>query len=403
VSAAAASLAKVELARAHLRALDPGVEITAVCGDVAELTPADLEGLAVCATAFDNDRARLVAARLCGAAGTPWVDGGSRADLWIGRVSVADPRKTSGCGACHWSEPRLAAAGEDRGASCAGVDLGDGNPSSAFVAHATAALMAHEILALAGIVREVPATGCELRVDLRRRRIDRVALPRDAHCPAEHAFASPSRSRLAFHPSELSLGELLQRCGAREPETLVLCAAELAVAVVCPALHVVESPLLPVESLPEGRCPACGEAMRVLRRARRLPVGEVPHALLARSASAWFRSGDAFAIEPPEGPARVFLLPAERRRPEPGPGWGAARLAARVAALPGCIDVERARTTRLALLGLGHLGSALLLQLAGLPLGGVVLVDRDFVEERNLASHALGRAALQRTAREGGA
>ena len=69
--------------------------------------------------------------------------------------------------------------------------------------------------------------------------------------------------------------------------------------------------------------------------------------------------------------------------------WSEARDRALFARLPAHYDLDRIRRGRLAILGVGHAGSAVLAQLAPLPLAGLVLVDRDHFAPHNAQSFAL--------------
>ena len=53
------------------------------------------------------------------------------------------------------------------------------------------------------------------------------------------------------------------------------------------------------------------------------------------------------------------------------------------------IDLARARSARLGIIGLGNIGAAVLAQLAPLPWRSVLLIDRDVLEGHNLPAHAL--------------
>jgi molybdopterin/thiamine biosynthesis adenylyltransferase len=389
-SESAVGLPKVAVARAHLRAVNPWSEVACVGADVASLAPGELAGVDVALLAFDNDRARAAANRLLLAARVPFVDAGARADLRLTRASIVDPRSDGPCLLCGWGAERLAEAGEDVGLPCAGAEPAGAWPSTLTLGHAAAGVAVLEALALAGLGSEAPRPGTEVRLDLRRGRLERFTVARDAGCVAEHALASGVRTVLSASLVGGSVGALLAAAGAAPDDVVLLGRTELVVRAACPRAHDA-APHVPAGA-PLPACAACGGALAPLRRARRFRAGDLPAEILAARAANLVRPGDAFAIEPADGgAAHAFVLPGAAAPWEPGASLPDGP--ARFARLPAELDLARIRRTRIALLGLGHVGAAALAQLAPLPWAGILLVDRDRVKRHNLASHALGARA----------
>ena len=87
---------------------------------------------------------------------------------------------------------------------------------------------------------------------------------------------------------------------------------------------------------------------------------------------------------------RAYRFPPAPLAWQPGrSAWVAARDRELFVRLPEVYDLERIRRGRLALIGLGHLGSAALAQLAPLPLAGVILVDRDHFAPHNRQAYGI--------------
>jgi hypothetical protein len=144
--------------------------------------------------------------------------------------------------------------------------------------------------------------------------------------------------------------------------------------------------LLPPHAL--GPCHACGAPIAAVRRTRRVPWGEAAAAVCGLGASAWFRPGDLFALVD-DGGTRTFAFAPPPLAWEAGEPWDAAAGAIRFARLPRSYDLERIREVRLALVGLGHLGAAILQALAPLPWAGLLFLDRDHIEPENVQAYAL--------------
>jgi tRNA A37 threonylcarbamoyladenosine dehydratase len=90
------------------------------------------------------------------------------------------------------------------------------------------------------------------------------------------------------------------------------------------------------------------------------------------------------------GGARAYRFQPTPLPWEPGPAaWNEDTDRALFVRLPELYDLERIRRGRLAVVAVGHVGAAVLAQLAPLPLAGIVLVDRDEYSARNAQSFAL--------------
>jgi molybdopterin/thiamine biosynthesis adenylyltransferase len=396
VSAAAAGRAKVAMAAEAVRAVNPWSEIFAMQDDVAALAPGVLANVDAVLLGFDNLRARYAAARLCLAARVPYVDMGVRADLWHARISVCDPaRRTPAaaraaeapCLVCGWSDSQLARAGVDTGVPCAqlGVDAG-GLPSTLLMAQRAASAAARELLALVGAVDVAPDVGCELRDDLRTLRFESFALRERPDCAADHALAAARRTALRLAPGEVLLADLARTARLEDGEHVVIAAGEWVTAAACRECgELVET--CRRAGQPLGSCPRCAAALAPLRRARRVRWSDARAHATGLWADAWFAPGDVFAVDGPSG-ARAYVFPAAPMSGEPGTRWDEPAARPRFERLPDAFDLARIRCSRLAFLGLGHVGAAALQQLAPLPWAAVLLLDREAIELRNLQAHA---------------
>jgi molybdopterin/thiamine biosynthesis adenylyltransferase len=380
------SAAKAELARDFVRRVNPSVDVTTLASDVCELTPAILDGISVVLAGVDNERARFALMRLALAAGgVPAVDVGVRADLWAGRVSVLAPGVSAPCLACSWSVQHLARAGVDVGVPCQGVvETGDGFPATLAMGHAAAALGVHAALALAGAIGETAPPGEELRLDLHAGRLERFRLRHNQRCAADHSLAG-ARQALDGEPADWTLGDLARTCGATADSSLVNAARPFVVEALCLACRTLARPCRPVSEL--APCPQCGRSLAAVRSSYRLRWSDAA-ALAALPASILFRPGDVFAVTSGER-AAVFAFRGSPLAIDRGVPLDEATAAVRWRRLPAAFDRARLRESSFALVGLGNAGSAALAQLAPLPIGRLLLVDRDRIETHNLPAHAL--------------
>lgn len=385
---------KTTLASSYLRSLNPWSDFAVLDVDLASVVASTFGEVDVVLVAVDNFRARLHASRLMHGARKPYVDLGIDSSCWQARVTVCDPSATpsprASCLVCAWSEASLARAGEDVGYPCAAPEGEDPNPSTLLMGHRGASAAVCEAMALAGTIDLAPSIGCELRDDLASRRMLRFEVPADAAgCAADHALGSPDRTQLEPSPSQLRLGALAKHCGIDGDDLVVLGSRELVVTAVCVSCT---SPDFPYRSVgtPLARCQKCGGDQAPVRRARRVRWGEVAERMSGAAATEWFASGDCFAVIGKRG-TRVFEFPAAAVEWERGREW-LPEDARRFARLPNNYRLDRIRRTRLALIGLGHAGAAVLHQLAPLPWAGILLLDRDRFEPVNSVAHALSSA-----------
>jgi len=378
--------AKVDIARDHVRRVNPWSAIAAIAADLADVTPGLFTALNVAAVTVDTDHARYLAARHLLAAGVPSVDAGVRADLWLARATVCAPATGGACLIDGWTAEHLARAGEDVGMPCLGIETGDGFPSTLVMGQAGGALAAREVLALAGVTAEAVHAGEELRLDLRNRRLDRFRLDPNPRCAADHALASGRVAWLPIDPEDVALDELMRECEVTDDTSLVFGAAEIVATAVCQlCVHVVA--VYCAARRPLGECPICGGPLAAARRVRRVRWADAA-AAHRRPASAWFRPGDVFAAEA-AGAVRVFGFDPPAIAWEAGMPWDDAAGRTRFSRLPKELDLARIRETRLGLIGLGHLGAALLQQLAPLPWKAILLLDRDTLAEHNRQAYPL--------------
>jgi hypothetical protein len=386
-----ARTAKVELAAAHARQVSPCTDLALVQEDLADLTPGLFADVDFVVLGLDNFRARLLATRLLLAARVPHIDAAASADFWQARVSTCDPAGLAEAGAClvcPWSGDQLARAGEDLGLPCVGPELAEAFASTLVLGHRAATLAVREVLAYAGVVALEPSRGRELRDDLARLRTESCAVHARDDCAADHVLAHATRTRLNDDPFELGLQELALACGLRPDDSVVLAGGQLVATAACTGCAAVTWPHTRSDRELRG-CSDCGAARVAVRRTRRVRWGDVAGEVSGQSADAWFEPGDAFAIDAADpSRSRVVSFPPRPLGWRRGRPWRPADLA-RFERLPAAWDLERVRATRLGLVGLGHVGAAVLHELAPLGWGGLLLVDRDQIEPRNLVSHAL--------------
>jgi ThiF family len=384
--------AKVRVACDHLRQVNPWTDVAVWAGDVTHLTPAHFAGADLVIGAVDNDGARVALARLAMAAGVDLIDAGVRADIFTGRVTVTSTRVGGPCLACSWSRDRLARSGEDVGLPCAGLETVPIYGSTLLMAQATAALAVHQALAMTGVTGEPAWLGHELRVDLHAGRFERFRRSLDPACAADHVLAAPDASPLPVAPEAISLGALMAACGASADTIVVLAGRELVPSALCPNCSTRVRPFLPPAHALHP-CAACGVPVAAARRTRRVRWGDAATTVGGLSASTWFQPGDVFAVVDDSRPRKFAFAPPLPLAWEAGQSWDAAANAIRFARLPRCYDLERVRAVRLALVGLGHLGAAILQALAPLPWAALLCCDRDFLEPLNAQSYPLPAAA----------
>ncbi len=378
---------KAALARDHVRRVNPWSEVAVLAADLAELTPGFLAALDVAIVAVDNERARFLATRLLLAARVPWVDAGVRADLWVARATVCATGVGSACLVDAWSPEHLARAGEDIGMPCAGIDTGEGFPSTLVMGQAAAALAAHQALALAGITGDPACAGQELRLDLRAGRLERFHLRPNPRCAADHVLGSAPTVWRAGDPRDVRLGDLMNECAVTPEMAIVLGAGELVTTAVCrDCLDTSPAYRAPAHPLPP--CPRCGGQRAGIRRARRVRWGDAAALAAAEPASAWFRAGEVFADEAGTR-VRVCGFGPPAVPWEPASPWNDSAARVRFARLPTQWDLGRVRETRIGIIGLGHLGAAVLQQLAPLPWKGILAADRDVLTEPNRQAYPL--------------
>jgi hypothetical protein len=394
--AGAIGVPKVDLAAACVRRVNPWSSIATIHADIASLTPGYFCESDVAVLGFDNQGARLQAVRQLMAARRPYVDIGSLAPAWHARVSVCDPAGAAAgsreaprsCLVCCWGSAALARAGEDVGVPCAGFPDEQPFASSITTGMRGATLGAREMLALAGVIDLEPSVGCEIRDDMRTLRVERFVVPADEEkCAGHHALACPDLEHLDFEPPQLQLGELAGTCGIDPGDDIVLASREVAEMATCRACL---SPSYPYRRTGRslGCCRHCGAELAAVRRTRRLCWGAAAEHVGGLAASEWFDPGDRFAVVG-ERRTRAFAFPAPPLDWRSGRPWKAAEDAPRFERLPDVYDLERIRHTRLAFLGVGHVGAAVLHQIAPLPWAGILLVDRDRLEDRNIPAYPL--------------
>ena len=397
-------ISKVQVAHRYIRSVNGCSAVTAYEADLSTLPPGALSHVHAAAVAVDSLHARVCSTRLLFAARVPHVDLGVHAGLWQGRATVCAPSAVAegreACLACGFSQDQRRRAGIDVGAPCAAVPADGEFPSALAPALAVAALGAREVLALTGAVPLTPSSGRELRYDLRALRSESVALPPNPDCGADHALAGGELTELSESPGTIALEDVLGPDGAHVKGTLAL-SRELAASAVCSTCFDIDAPWLRADR-PLAPCASCGAPRSVLRRARRVRLSDVSREVLAMPADRWFEPGDVFAeVERP----RAWRFRGGRRASEAGRPLSDAEARERFKRLPPDWDLGAMRRTRIAVLGVGHLGAALLQSLAALPWREIVIVDRDpSLELHNLQSHALvhldpgARAALEKEA-----
>ena len=175
--------------------------------------------------------------------------------------------------------------------------------------------------------------------------------------------------------------------GVGSSARIVPAGADIVTSALCRPCGTTSRPMRPASTMLP--CAACGSTLVPLRRSRDVPWGEAAAALDGLPASVWFQPGDAFAVCDPDGEARQVAFPPVAIPWERGRPFDVATDAERFVRAPAGLDLERVRRTRLAVLGLGHLGAAVVEALAPLPWAGLLLLDRDRLEIANVQAHAL--------------
>jgi hypothetical protein len=237
------------------------------------------------------------------------------------------------------------------------------------------------------MLRLRPSIGREHRDDLVRLRLDSYRVPFNPECAAHHELGCATVD-LGREPDALRLDELARLCRLEPDDELLLAATELVELALCPRCLTQEHPYRRVGS-PTMRCRACGADLAPARLTRRIRWSDAARHVRSASAASLFLEGDAFAVRG-RGGARAYRFPPAALPWQPGrAAWDEARDRALFVRLPALYDLERIRCGRLALVGLGHVGSAVLAQIAPLPLAGVVLVDRDGFAPHNAQSFGI--------------
>jgi hypothetical protein len=261
-----------------------------------------------------------------------------------------------------------------------------------------ATIGAREALALAHAIDLSPSVGCELRDDMALMRVERFVVPADeAGCAGHHALACSERTALDLEPSEVRLGALTRACGIKADDQIVLASREIVEVAMCVVCF---SPGYPYRRAggPRARCGHCGGEMAPVRRTRQLRWGTAAKRMEGALASEWFDRGDCFAAVGRRG-TRAFSFPAPPIDWEPGAPWDPEEGAKRFQRLPHAYRIEQIRRTRLAIVGLGHVGAAVLHQIAPLPWAGLLLLDRDRFEGHNAPAYPLATASSARETR----
>lgn len=394
-SPGAARPAKTALAAAHLHRVNRWTACVRLDADVASLPPSVFAGCDAAIVTLDNHRARFTAARLLIAAHVPFVDAGSLAAQGISRVTVADPARARrdldaepSCPSCCWSAEQIARAGGEGSLPCAGFALGDGAASTLTAAHRAATLAVREALALAGMLRLRPSIGCEHRDDLAALRLESYRVPFNPECAAHHELGCERVTHLERQPDALRLDELAQLCRLEPDDELLLAGTEVVELALCVRCGARAHPYRRVGSAAIP-CRACGAELAPARVTRRVRWSDAAPQLGSASAASLFVAGDAFAVRG-RGGARAYRFPPAPLPWEPGrSAWNEDTDRALFVRLPELYDLERIRRGRLAIIGVGNIGAAVLAQIAPLPLAGVVLVDRDDFAPHNAMSFGI--------------
>jgi hypothetical protein len=186
-------------------------------------------------------------------------------------------------------------------------------------------------------------------------------------------------------------------CGIDAAESIVLASREVVTVAMCVVCFAPEY-LYCRMGKPRASCRHCGGEMAPVRRTRRLRWGAAAERVEGALASEWFDTGDRFAVVGDRG-TRAFAFPARRLPWQSGEPWCAEEGGKRFQSLPAAYRLERIRRTRLAIVGVGHVGAAVLHQLAPLPWAGLLLLDRDKLERHNSPAYALVTASTSREIR----
>ena len=396
-SPGAARPAKTALAAAHLHRVNRWTACVRLDADLATLPPSVFAECDAAIVSCDNHRARLAAARLLISAHVPFADAGSLAAQGISRVTVADPARARrdldaepSCPSCCWSPEQIARAGGEGSLPCAGVALddGDGAASTLTAAHRAATLAVREALALAGILRLRPSIGFEHRDDLATLRLESYRVPFNPECAAQHELGCERVTHLERQPDALRLGELAQLCRLEPDDELLLAATEVVELALCGRCFERAHPYRRVGS-PAIPCRACGAELAPARVTRRIRWSDAAPHVGSASAASLFLAGDAFAVRG-RGGARAYRFPPTLLPWQSGrAAWNDATDRELFVRLPELYDLERIRRGRLAIVGVGHVGAAVLAQIAPLPLAGLVLVDRDDFAPHNAQSFGI--------------
>ena len=295
-----AALPKVHIARRHVHAIRPDLEVVAIRGAVEDV-PRGLLKTDLILACLDSKRARMAVNEIAWRLGVPWLDAGVQADGLLARLNVYVPGPDQPCLECAWDD-RSYAEVEQRIPCQAGA--GEAPPTNAPACLGSLAASLQALTAghfLAGRQDRI-AAGRQLVMDAGARRCFDVALRRNPACRFDHATwqITPLRSPC----SELTLADACrlgnrgrrvdpQAALAVEPMTFVR-----TLACVCGGRREVLR-LSGRLTARDSACPQCGQPMQPLGFGTfsRLAVQDfIAAELRLPLARLGFRPGDVFSV-----------------------------------------------------------------------------------------------------------